>query len=285
MTPRTSTTVTARGERSEVRFALTSEAGLNDGLAFPFVHLALLMAAGGTAAPSVLEWAGWHLVGRVAISLVVGGAVGVVLGRIAFRSRSEAARLADRGDPLLALVALLTAFGATEVAHGYGFVGVFVCAMALRAAERHSHYHRGMHELTQRLELLLTLLALLFLGIALGRGLLGHLTVGGLVVATGLVFLVRPLAGWASLAIAAREESLPGGLTRAERAAVAFFGVRGVGSVYYVAYASGHLETELPLSVWATIGFTIVLSVIVHGVLAMPVMRRIESRPGGPDGN
>ncbi|MCD6639761.1 MAG: cation:proton antiporter [Nocardioides sp.] len=263
-------------ERSEVRFALTSEAGLNDGLAFPFVHLALLLAAGGSGASLALEWVGWQLLGRVAIALVTGYAVGALLGRLAFRSRTEATRFADRGDPLLALAALLTAYGVAELAHGYGFIAVFVCAMALRSAERHSHYHRGMHELTQRLELLLTLMGLLFLGIALGRGLLGHLPAWGAALALLLVFVIRPGAGWVSLSVAARPAPEVGGLTRAERGAVAFFGIRGVGSVYYVAYAAGHLDAEVPLSVWATVAFTIVVSVVVHGVLATPVMQRIE---------
>ena len=68
------------------------------------------------------------------------------------------------------------------------------------------------------------------------------------------------------------------GLSRTERAAVAFFGVRGIGSIFYLAYAVGHLETTVEPWLWATVAFTIVLSVVVHGVLATPVMRRIEAQ-------
>ena len=265
-------------EHNEVRFALTSEAGLNDGLAFPFVYAAIVISAGGAVGPRVIEWVGFHLVARVLIGLVVGAVVGVLLARLAFRSRAESMRIANRGDPLFALAALVTAYGAAELAQGYGFLAVFACAMAVRAAERGSSYHRGMHELTERLELLFTLLALVFLGIALGRGLLGSLPWWGAAVALALVFVIRPLAGWLALAVAPRPAHLSGGLTRGERIAVAFFGIRGIGSIYYLAYAAGELHGEVPRSLWATVAFTIVVSVVVHGVLATPVMRRVEEK-------
>ena len=52
------------------------------------------------------------------------------------------------------------------------------------------------------------------------------------------------------------------------------FGVRGVGSIFYLAYAGGE-ATELASDwLWSTVSFTIVLSVFVHGALAAPVMRR-----------
>ena len=66
-------------ERSEVRFALTSEAGLNDGLAFPFVYAAILLAAGGSTWSRALEWVGFHLVLRVLIGVVTGIAIGIAL--------------------------------------------------------------------------------------------------------------------------------------------------------------------------------------------------------------
>lgn len=266
-------------EDSEVRFALTSEAAFNDGLAFPFVYLAVVLAAGGSLWSQVGEWVGLHLLLKVVVGCLVGYAVGAVLAKHGFRSRAESVRIAERGDPLLALAALLTAYGLAEVAQGYGFLSVVVCAMAMRAAERHHHFHRGMHELIERLELLLTLLVLLFLGIAIGGGLLGDLTWWGAAIGLALVFVIRPLAGWVSLALHSRAGGRAGGLRSGERIVVAFFGVRGVGSVYYLAYGLAQIETDRQLWLWATVAFTIVLSVVVHGVLATPVMRRVEEAP------
>ena len=94
--PRTSTTARAqdpsedrRDEDDDIRFALTAEAGLNDGLAFPFVHLALLLLAGGFGLADAGGWLGWYVVGKIVVGVAVGVAVGWLLGRQAFHARSR----------------------------------------------------------------------------------------------------------------------------------------------------------------------------------------------------
>jgi NhaP-type Na+/H+ or K+/H+ antiporter len=151
--------------------------------------------------------------------------------------------------------------------------------MTFRSAERSHDYHAAMHEVAERLERLLTLFVLLVLGIALSRGLLERLDWRGVLVGVALVVLVRPLAGYVALTPfrGRHERSLTGG----ERWAVAFFGVRGIGSIYYLAYASGQSRELGEDWVWSTVAFTIVLSVFVHGVLASPVMRRLNDRVPG----
>lgn len=264
----------------EVRFALTSEAGLNDGLAFPFVYLAILVSAGGFGLAESGEWLGWYLIAKIVIGVAVGIASGMALARIAFRSSRPSLRLAEQGEPLLALAALLASYGAAEAVGGYGFLSVFACAMAMRASERSHDYHRAMHEVVERLERLLTLVVLLFLGIATTRGLLTDLTWSSALVGVALVFVIRPLAGWLSLTILPRQHDKPGGMDAGDRLAVAFFGVRGVGSIYYLAYAAGEGEFDSLPWLWSTVGFTIVLSVLVHGVTAKPWLARVDRRRG-----
>jgi NhaP-type Na+/H+ or K+/H+ antiporter len=264
-------------EDDEVRFALTSEAGLNDGLAFPFVMAAVLLATEGPITGWWATWVAWYVVGKALVGLAVGVGVGWALARVAFRSPRRALRVAERGESLLAIAALVTAYGLAEVASGYGFLSVFACAMAFRSAERAHEYHAAMHEVVERLERLLTLFVLLVLGIALTRGLLGSLDWRGVVVAVALVALVRPVAGLVALSSWHRDERAPGGLSRVERLATAFFGVRGVGSIYYLAFASGRSEELDQNWLWSTVAFTIVLSVLVHGVLSAPLMRRVEA--------
>ncbi|MGI9156138.1 MAG: cation:proton antiporter [Marmoricola sp.] len=266
-------------ESGEVRFALTSEAGLNDGLAFPFVYAAVLVAAGGSLLTGVGEWLAWYVVGKIAIGVLAGAGVGRLLGLAAFRARSAPLRFAEQGEPLLALAALLTSYGVAQLLQGYGFLAVFACAMAMRSAERHHDYHQAMHEVVQRLERLFTLLVLLLLGIALSGGLLGALDWRGVVVGVLLLFVIRPLAGMLALAVFPRRDPLPGGLNVKGRAVVAFFGVRGVGSLYYLAYATGHTHLHAAPWLWSTVGFTIALSVLVHGVAATPVMNRLQEDP------
>ena len=262
-------------EDDEVRFALTSEAGLNDGLAFPFVYAAILLATEGAVGDWALRWVGWELLGKVVIGVLVGMVVGAALARVAFRSSNDALRVADRGEPLLAVAALVVAYGGGEVAQGYGFLSVFCCALTFRAAERSHSYHRDMHEAVERLERLLTLFVLLVLGIALTRGLLEALDWKGVAVGLALLLVVRPLAGWAALSLRPSPGG-PGAMTRAECAATAFFGVRGVGSLFYLAYAGGEVTEFQADWLWSTVGFTLVASVLVHGALAGPVMNRLE---------
>lgn len=265
-------------EDDDVRFALTSEAGLNDGAAFPFVHAALLLASAGTLGSWVAHWVAWELVGKIVLGVAVGYAVGWVLARVAFNATQRSLRLAEQGEPLLAIAALVATYGLSEVVGGYGFLAVFVCGMTLRSGERSSAYHGLMHGVVHRLESLLTLMILLLLGMALTNGLLAATDWRSVVIALGLVFVVRPLAGWASLGLAPRADHLPGGLSRAEVLATSFFGVRGVGCIYYLAYAAGEHTFPEERWMWSTLALTIVVSVFVHGILATPVMRRLENR-------
>ena len=267
-------------EDDDIRFTLTAEAGLNDGLAFPFVHLALLMIAGGFGLAEAGTWLGWYLVGKIALGLAVGLATGWLMGRQAFHARNEKLRLADAGEPLLALAALLTSYGAAELIGGYGFLSVFACAVRLRSSSRGHSYQRAMHGVVERLERLMTLLVLLVLGMAMTRGLLEHLDWRGIVVALALVLVIRPAAGYVALTMFARDEREEGGLDRGEIAAVAFFGVRGVGSIFYLGYAVTHEHVPDEPWLWSTVAFTIIVSVLLHGVTATPAMARLDARRG-----
>ena len=277
-------------EEDDVRFALTSEAGLNDGAAFPFVHAAVFLAAGtaaGSAAASgsitsitswLPRWVAWELVGKIALGVAVGLVVGWVLSRIAFNATQRSLRLAEQGEPLLAIAALVATYGLSEIVGGYGFLAVFVCGVTIRSGRRSSAYHDLMHGVVQRLERLLTLMILLVLGMALTNGLLAHVDGRSVVIAIALVFVVRPLAGWLSLGVRRRDERLPGGLSRPEALATSFFGVRGIGCLYYLAYAGGEHAFAEERWMWSTIALTILVSVVVHGILSTPVMHRLDLR-------
>jgi NhaP-type Na+/H+ or K+/H+ antiporter len=260
-------------ERHEVRFALTSEAGLNDGLAFPFVYAAIYLSTKGSPSSWIAQWVAWDLVGKVVLGFLVGAFVGWLLAKLAFRARRASLRLAEQGEPLLALAALATAFGAAELLGGYGFIAVFTCAMAIRNAERSHDYNKEMHGVVERLERLFTLLVLLCLGMAMTRGLLDALDWRGVLAGVALILVIRPLVGALSLMPFTPKGR---GLNPRERMVAAFFGVRGVGSLFYLAYAAGHAEFSDLEWLWATVAFTIGLSVLVHGVLAKPAMDWLE---------
>ena len=70
------------------------------------------------------------------------------------------------------------------------------------------------------------------------------------------------------------------GLASVDRRSIAFFGVKGIGSFYYIAFALGQASFDDPNLLWSVVGFTVLLSVIVHGTTATPVIRRIDQRFG-----
>ncbi|PKW27017.1 cation:proton antiporter [Phycicoccus duodecadis] len=265
-------------ETDEVRFALTSEAGLNDGLAFPFVYAAVFLASKGAASGWFGQWLAWELVGKVVVGTLAGVAVGWAVAKLVFRAPARSLRLAEVGEPLVAIAAFLLAYGVAELVEGYGFLAVFACALTIRSVDRDSDFHGHMHDVVHRLETLLTLIVLLTLGFALTNGLLANLDWRGVVLGVTLVFVIRPVAGYVSFLGYRCEEGVRGRLDRRERLVVAFFGVRGVGTIYYLAYAAGATPFAEERWLWSTVGFTIGLSVLVHGVLATPVMRRLDAR-------
>ncbi|MEZ5180092.1 MAG: cation:proton antiporter [Acidimicrobiales bacterium] len=253
----------------DVRFALTSEAGLNDGLAFPFTNAAIAWVASGSA--GVGGWlGGWvveDVVVRLGVGLALGYGAGRVIGWVLFRLPTTRA-VAESAEGFVALAATLLVYAVTELAHGYGFLAVFVAACVLRDHERDHSYHEVLHASAESIERLASAALLVLLGGALVDGALEPLTPAGVAVAVAVVLVVRPLVGWMSLA----RTGLPAG----ERGAIAFFGIRGIGSVYYLAHALNEAPFAQARELWAIAALTIVLSVVVHGLSAAPVISRLD---------
>lgn len=260
------------GGEDEVRFALTSEAGLNDGLAFPFVHLALVfgVAAGASGGwpdlPMLGEWMLGEVVWRIGAGVGIGWLVGRGLGWLTFgRSGAE---LSGTRDGLVAVGATFVAYAIAEICHGYGFLAVFVAALVLRDAERDHEYHEALHDFSEQIERLLMMLVLVLFGGAITTGLFGNVTWTDCLVALAVIFLIRPLAGWISL--------LGSGHPAKARGLISFFGIRGIGSFYYVAYGVNHGQFASSERLWTITGLVVLISILVHGISATPAMRWID---------
>lgn len=249
-------------EEDEVRFALTSEAGLNDGLAFPFTNLAVLLAMGGS-------WLGEFLLVEVLYKVAMGTVAGLVVGRLlGFAIFGRGSPLPKTMDGLVALAATFISFAAAELLGGYGFLAVFVAAVMIRRAERRHDYHEALHDFVGQVERLVTAVLLILFGGAITTGLwadLGWWEIGTAVV---IVLVVRPIAGWLGL--------LGTGAARFERGAIAFFGIRGVGSFYYLAYATNQVDFAQAERLWGIVSLVVVISIVVHGITASPAMRRLD---------
>jgi NhaP-type Na+/H+ or K+/H+ antiporter len=263
------------GGEHPVRFALTAEAGLNDGLAFPFVYLALATIAGLTPSEG-LTWAAYDLVYRILAGALVGAGCGWLLGQVVFRWPGQNV-LAETGSGVLALAGVFVCYGAAEWVHGYGFIACFVGGLVFRRVEEAHAFHSDLHLFNLAIEHALTAVLLLMTGAALGTY-LGLVRFEHLAIAASLVFLVRPLIGWASLA----GTDLP----PRERLVTAAFGVRGIGSIYYLAFAAGSVAA-LPhtAELWLVVLVTIAMSAAVHGLTAGAALSgiRADGEDAGPE--
>jgi sodium/hydrogen antiporter len=261
------------GEEDETRFSLTSEAGLNDGLAFPFVLLAVALAhAEQSGEPWFAKWFTvavlWKVLGGVAVGFVVGRALGWVTFRIPNR-----AKLSRTGDGFVALGITALAYGLAEMANTYGFLAVFVAALALRSVERGHRYHEKLHDFAEQLERLLMMVLLVIFG--------GSLAAGGLLRAFSwevalfallAIFVVRPLSGWIGL--------IGSGCPPSDKAVVAFFGIRGIGTAYYLAYGLGKAEFAEADLLWSAAATVMLISIVLHGMTVTPAMRFIDRQHG-----
>ncbi len=260
------------GDDGETRFGLTSEGGLNDGLALPFVTLALLLARGP------VSWLHWWAVDFIA-GLVFGALIGWAGGRAMgfFMFRTPRFRLSTSGEGLAAVGAALLCYATATALDGNGFVAVFVSALSIRSICPDSSYNNSMTTFSEQIERALVMAALALFGWSLANGLLDALTWRGAIAGVALLFIVRPAAAWLSF--------VGSPVPPASKALMGFFGVRGIGTFFYLQYAFNREDFAQSREMWAIVGFAVLSSILTHGVSSTPLMnwadrvRKKRSRP------
>ncbi len=251
------------GGEHPIRFALTTEAGLNDGLAFPFVYFAIFIAAtAGGMDGWIGEWFGLYVVYKIALGVLMGLGAGWLLGLVLF-AFPRGNPLAETGSGVIALAGVLLTYGFTELIEGYGFIAAFFMGLMLRRKEDDHKYHARLHSFSEALEHAVTAVLLVMLGGAI-PALLPYLDWSLALIGLGLIMVIRPASGMLSL--------LGTSLSLKQRGVVAFYGVRGIGSIYYLAYAGAQLDLVNEGELWATVVFTILLSTMIHGFSAGSVV-------------
>jgi NhaP-type Na+/H+ or K+/H+ antiporter len=224
------------------------------------------------AAPGA--WLGEWLLMDVVFRIAVGAAAGWVIGRLlsgALFRWPASSHLAETSEGVVVLAATLITYSVTQLLGGYGFLAVFISAIVIRDSERSHEYHEVLHSFSDQAERVLSALILLAVGVAVGAGALAHLGVRDALVVVLLILVIRPAAGLIGLAGA----STPG----PEKAAIAFFGIRGIGSIYYLAHGVNEVDLGSDAArLWSIVGATILASIFLHGVAASPWMKWLSSR-------
>ncbi|PSN15260.1 sodium:proton antiporter [filamentous cyanobacterium CCT1] len=255
-------------DRDELRFGLTSEGGLNDALAFPFVYFGLHWLKDDNWQNWFTRWVAVDLVWAIAAGLLAG--IVVAKGVCWVEHRIEKGRAVDDlMEDFVGLSIILLSYSVAELAHGYGFLAVFVAGVTMyqkcESAERSASRLRFM----ERLEKLAEVGTILLLGSLLRHEPMLRFAGPALVIAGSLLFVIRPLGAWAS--------TIGSPIHPATRWLFGWFGIRGVGSLYYLTYALGQgLEgTTGELIAWLTLT-TVTISVALHGITSTPIMRWYE---------
>lgn len=253
----------------KIRFALTAEAGMNDGMAFPFTWLAVALALnyGNTLKQDLTTWFAYDLCFRIAAGIVAGFLLGRLIAYLLF-TLSEKYHFLKTNDGFVAIAATLLVYGLTELIHGYGFIAVFVSAITIRNSEMFHEYHTTLHSFAEQTERILVAIILILFGGSLVSGIFDGLDWNVILFSTLFIFIIRPLAGL--IAVQGK------GLTLKEKWCISFFGIRGIGSFFYLAFALKEAVFDNEEKIWATAGMVVLLSIFVHGATASHFINSAE---------
>lgn len=296
------------GDSDRLRFALTGEGGLNDGTAFPFVMLGLGLLGLHELGEFGWRWFAVDVVWATGAGLVIGWLLGIVIGRLVLhlrRAHKEAVGL----DDFLALGLIALSYGSALLLHAYGFLAVFAAGVALRQLEQRQG--GGLASAASVEQAMLNpdrtiadnvavdpkhapaFMAQAVLGFNQQAERIGEVAI---VIAIGaLLWAVQwqhavwwfvPLLLLAIRPLAVRIGLSGSTATRGQRWLIGWFGIRGVGSLYYLMYAVNHgLPVTLADQLIALTLSVVVTSIVVHGISVTPLMAAYEravqrARPG-----
>ncbi|MFL6682784.1 MAG: cation:proton antiporter [Burkholderiaceae bacterium] len=275
--------IRSRDDRDAVRVALTAEGGLNDATALPVVMLALGLLGIGDLGAGGVRWL-WHdLAWPIAGGALLGWGFGRVLGRVIHVLQRHGHGLG--WDELMYLGIITVAYGLSRLTETSAFLFVFAAALGLfrrtpgavaslaRAGVEPDELADRLLGFGHRCGRLVEVVMVLLLGFAMPwvqwRG-------APLLYAALLLLVIRPLSAFLTI---------PGrALPRAQRRIVAWFGIRGVGSLFYLALViDSGLSTTLSTDLMNATLPAIALSIVLHGVSATPLMalyrrRRVQAR-------
>lgn len=256
---------------NDIRFTLTAEAGLNDGIAYPFTYLAVLVAqAGSWAAFNFTNWLWDKLLLKVVIGIIAGLFIGWLIGHLMDRLHKYAGVKTFVG--FLALSLTFMTYGVTELIHGYGFLAVFFAGFSLRYYEKVDQtYKKKLHDFVQEMEHLFMVIYILLFGGSIMNGMLTLTDWKGVLFAFLFVLVIRPVAGLVGLL------GVTGSFKR--KLAVSFFGIRGIGSIFYLSwafYSFDHFSHKNEL--YAITAYIILISIVIHGFTAPSVIGHFKKK-------
>jgi sodium/hydrogen antiporter len=290
--------VVEANDRDRLRFSLTAEGGLNDGAAFPFVMLGLGLLGLHDLGTGGWRWLVLDVLWAIAGGLLIGGTLGTLIGRLVVYLRSRHQESVGL-DEFLALGLIALAYGLAVFSRTYGFLAVFAAGLALqRVKERpgkgpipaapetglpsklanealatHSEYasaymRQEVQGFNEQLERIAEVAIVLVVGAMLAYTYLHASAVWFVLL---LLLVVRPVSVWLGL--------LGAPVSRDQRVLISWFGIRGIGSIYYLMYAINHgLTRSLAEEIIALTLTMVAVSIVLHGISVTPLMNLYARR-------
>jgi NhaP-type Na+/H+ or K+/H+ antiporter len=280
------------GDHDQLRFTLTCEAGMNDGSAFPFVMLGMGLLGLHVIGESGMDWFMRDVLWATLVGIAIGLVAGVALARIGWKLRSKPHKH-ELMDDFLGLGLIGVVYGLSVLVDAWGFLAVFFAAVALRQtelklanvakaafdgsntqkiarAEGHPNpapelpetVSEGSLVFKEHLERLSEVVLVLLIG---GSLYINSWTWEAVWLALFLFAVARPLSVYAGL--------LGTHTTMRIRGMTGWFGVRGIGSLYYLMYAIEHgLPEALSLQLMQLTLIVVTLSILLHGTSVKPLL-------------
>jgi NhaP-type Na+/H+ or K+/H+ antiporter len=281
------------GDRDRLRFSLTGEAGLNDGTAFPFVMLGLGFLGLHEMGTAGWRWLSVDLLWAVAGGLGIGALLGTLTGKLVVALRARHEETIGR-DEFIALGLIGFSYGLAIYAHAYGFLAVFAAGLALRQYELRTsgvkdhpenpekaavqdqaadqiddpgqtsiQVAHGVLDANEELERILEIGIVLIVGAMISSR---YLTLDVIWLAPLLFLVIRPVAVLLGI-VHCRA-------TGFQKVLFSWFGIRGIGSIYYLMYAIQHgLPADLAARLSGIVLTLVALSILLHGISVSPIMR------------
>jgi len=292
--------VVEASDRDRLRFSLTGEGGLNDGAAFPFVMLGLGLLGLHDLGAGGWRWLAIDVLWAIAGGLLIGGASGTLIGRLVVYLRSRHKESIGL-DEFLALGLIALAYGLAVLSHTYGFLAVLAAGVALqRVKERpgavassplpetglrtrladealatdsksaSAYMMQEVRGFNEQLERIAEVAIVLVVGGMLAYTYLHASAVWFVLL---LFLVVRPVSVWVGL--------LGAPVSRDQRVLISWFGIRGIGSIYYLMYAINHgLPRSLAEELIALTLTMVAASIVLHGISVTPLMSLYARRKG-----